>query len=1189
MRIMGLGDMVHLWSWAIISLIFNLTSILLITAIIKFGRVLPNVDFSLLFVFLALFAISSIALCLLISTFFSNANISTAATCMIYFLFFFPFQISIKARNKTFTHITLIFPQTTLGYGAAMISLYDEINKAKWKNIDEIYLEAYDVSLLECMVAFICEAIVFVILTWYKSAVSPGIYGVSLPWYFFLTRRYWLPSAVDVADFNPITDSQPAPSSNNFDAEPTDLPLTVNISGLSKVYSNGTKALDNLCLNLYEDQITALLGHNGAGKTTTMSILCGLYSPSNGTASIYGMDIRKEILSVREVLGVCPQYNVLFSHLTVAEQLKLFAALKGTPDAKIEQEVEEILNAVSLMDKKRELASALSGGMKRRLCIGIALIGGSRFVILDEPTAGVDVMSRKEIWTLLQNNKKGRTILLSTHHMDEADILSDRIAILSEGKLISLGSSIFLKNRYGESFQVVACKEDRTHDYTSIVTSIVTEATIAIRLVDHTEDELVFSIPISTNSVKLESFFANFDSKKKAYMIAEYGISAPTLQEIFVRLCPHREYIVPVHKAGILSKMKKKIRRNAVQNDQQQLVKLPVLDEDAADAGAPKDDSPQLYDEGDIPVLLSGWRLRFTHIKALLNCRWRYTIRSKKLILFEVVLPILLLFYCELYAKIQYGGEKPPSTYQPPLPLVAELFGNDTNAYVSLWDRNPESLSYQIMHSLVEPPDMGTRCVNNVPVIRRRMGVGCNREAGNGTFNWNVNRSTIPYNENVACQCTEHHVWNCTLEDYPFERIPNLTLNSTVKLWDMSYRNISQMRMVSRWSRNETSEIALVLGGLSLGHTSVRARTPPEVVSEIEGWQNFVAGLNRSAAALNINVTKSESPSIYDPFLKNMTTLDFITGVVKSMETKENVKAWFNNKLYTSLPTFVGILSNALLRVESKGLDPSNLGIITINHPMNQTLRDNFDNEASGKLVVFRITLIMLVLCVIPAGFTVFLVEERVCDAFHLQLVSGLSRLTYWITGYAFDMSVYTISIIAVLMIYVIFGVQDFAYSFGSLGSFFLVFFLHGLCAVLWAYIFQRRFQVPALSFVLISVGTFFVGIVAVLTVVIIEQLMQEDRTLLATHGICSTVFLMIPPYNLGMAIFRGVVVSRLAEIGENFLRELNRLDLLSSLPIPSLLEWSLMGIHCFCLIIHITIAAVILCIIEGEPFEFLR
>ncbi|KHJ94365.1 hypothetical protein OESDEN_05705 [Oesophagostomum dentatum] len=131
--------------------------------------------------------------------------------------------------------------------------------------------------------------------------------------------------------------------------------------------------------------------------------------------------------------------------------------------------------------------------MKRRLSIGIALVGGSRFVILDEPTAGVDVNSRKEIWTLLQNNKKGRTILLSTHHMDEADILSDRIAILSEGRLISLGSSIFLKNKFGEAFQLFACKKDRSIDYTAIITRITTEATIPIRLHDQTEEELVFS------------------------------------------------------------------------------------------------------------------------------------------------------------------------------------------------------------------------------------------------------------------------------------------------------------------------------------------------------------------------------------------------------------------------------------------------------------------------------------------------------------------------------------------------------------------------------------------------------------------------------------------------------------------------------------------------------------------------
>ncbi|VDK50516.1 unnamed protein product [Cylicostephanus goldi] len=175
MRIMGLGDMVHLWSWAFISLVLNVTSTFAITLIIKFGNLL-NADFWLVFVFLSLFAISSIALCLLLSTFFSNANISTAATCLIYFLFFFPYQLSVRARSKSFTRFTLIFPQTTLGYGVAMLALFAQVGQANWSDLRQIYLDAYGVGLIECMVAFALQAVSFIILAWYKSAVSPGKY-----------------------------------------------------------------------------------------------------------------------------------------------------------------------------------------------------------------------------------------------------------------------------------------------------------------------------------------------------------------------------------------------------------------------------------------------------------------------------------------------------------------------------------------------------------------------------------------------------------------------------------------------------------------------------------------------------------------------------------------------------------------------------------------------------------------------------------------------------------------------------------------------------------------------------------------------------------------------------------------------------------------------------------------------------
>ncbi|PIO76738.1 ABC transporter, ATP-binding protein [Teladorsagia circumcincta] len=1049
MRIMGLGDMVHLWSWAIISLIINLASTAIISAIIK-----------------------------------------------------------------------LIFPQTTLGYGSAMLAIYSDDGKGTWKDINSIYLEA----------------------------------------------------------------------SESFDSEPKDLSLTVFIAGMSKIYSNGTKALDNLTLRLYEDQITALLGHNGAGKTTTI--------------------------------------------LTVSEQLKLFAALKGTPDDRIQHDVDDILQSVSLVEKANELASTLSGGMKRRLCIGIALVGGSRFVILDEPTAGVDVTSRREIWSLLQNNKKGRTILLSTHHMDEADILSDRIALLSEGRLITLGSSMFLKNRYGDAFQ------DHSRDYTAVVTRIVTEATIPIKLSDETENELHPNIDRLT---KARGVFYDFRYEERPVLdwrvrnigtystggisIISCSINQGQLKLIFVSLSPQKEYVVPRHRAGILSKIKKGFRGGVVESDERHLINTTGSSNDtgsntavtvttasgtglATVSRSSRETPLQNFGDEMVQTPLAGWELTMSHTKAIMKSRFQYTIRSKKHVLFEVILPICLLLGCELYAKIQFGGYVALMvTSQPPLPLIPEMYGNGSFTYVSLWDRNSSSLSYQIMKTFEEPPDMGTRCVKHVPIFRRQLAAGCDPTVGNGTFNWNSNETVIPYNADVNCQCKESLVWNCTAKDYPLDSIPTVTLNTTMRVLDMSYRNISQMRLATRWWANDT--MIDVLGGFSLGHTSLRAKTPTQVQTEVQGWHLLISGINKTAAALNVSMTAAgDAPTVVDPFLKNMTVSNFITGVLGSMETQENAKAWFNNKLYTSLPIFTNILSNALLRIESKDTDPSTLGIIAVNHPMNQTVKESFDAEGSSKLIVFRIVLIVLVLCVIPAGFTVFLVEERVCDAFHLQLVSGLSRFTYWFTGYLFDMSIYILSVVAILMIYVMFGVKEFAYSFESLCCFFLVFLLYGLCAVLWAYVLQRRFDVPALSFVMISVGTFFVGIVASLTVIVIEKLMQEDPTLIGPHTVCSTVFLILPQYNLGMAIFRGSFVFQLIQLGENFLSmcdyvdqventkstrkqivlgELNRPDLASSLPIPSLLQWSLMGMHCACLTAHILIAALVLFILEREPFGFLR
>lgn len=208
----------------------------------------------------------------------------------------------------------------------------------------------------------------------------------------------------------------------------------LQLLNLVKIYDNGLKAVDNLSLTMYRDQIFALLGPNGAGKTTTISMITGLYEATHGVAEIYGINIFEEMDQVREILGVCPQYNVLFDQLTPEEHFEIFCEFKGVPHNVRNNEIRTMLGEVDLLEQKSLLSKNLSGGQKRKVNVGIALLGGSKVVLLDEPSSGLDPTARRRLWDMLKRNKRDRIIILTTHFMEEADILGDRIAIMTKGK-----------------------------------------------------------------------------------------------------------------------------------------------------------------------------------------------------------------------------------------------------------------------------------------------------------------------------------------------------------------------------------------------------------------------------------------------------------------------------------------------------------------------------------------------------------------------------------------------------------------------------------------------------------------------------------------------------------------------------------------------------------------------------------
>ena len=482
-RLMGLSNAVHWVAWFISAFIQMQVIAVVTSLILKLGSVLPQSNFFLIWGFLSLYNIANIMFSFLVSVLYSKAKVAAACAGIIYFLTYVPYLYlsimedshmlgrKVSPRSK---YIASLCSTTAFGLGAKYFAVYEvQGTGVQLANLGYSPFQNDQFNLTDVVKMMIVDSILYALLAWYIEAVFPGKYGLPRPVYFPFMKSYWIPkrrkswsigseASPEHDHCNGCTDESEEKLNDTriLEDEPVDLQLGVSIKNLSKSFKQNFKpAVDNLSLNLYQSQITALLGHNGAGKTTTMSILTGMIPASSGTASIYGNNIQDGMDLIRKSLGMCPQHNVLFESLTVEEHLWFYASLKGMSSNDIYYAVNTLLRDIGMELKRVDLVDSLSGGMKRKLSVAIAFIGNAKLVILDEPTAGVDPYARRAIWDLILKFKKGRTILLSTHFMDEADFLADRIAIMSTGKLRCCGSSMYLKCNYGSGYHLTLVKD----------------------------------------------------------------------------------------------------------------------------------------------------------------------------------------------------------------------------------------------------------------------------------------------------------------------------------------------------------------------------------------------------------------------------------------------------------------------------------------------------------------------------------------------------------------------------------------------------------------------------------------------------------------------------------------------------------------------------------------------------------
>ena len=225
-------------------------------------------------------------------------------------------------------------------------------------------------------------------------------------------------------------------------------PPAIEATGLTKSFGDFV-AVDGIDLSIEAGELFSLLGPNGAGKTTTIKMLCCLLRPTAGTATVMGHDVRQDPIAVKRVIAVSPQETAIAKHLTARENPELMAGLHGIGRADARRRTDELLDMMALSERAGERARKYSGGMKRRLSIAMALVSNPQVLFLDEPTIGLDPQSRRGVWEHIAGLKGNTTVVLTTHYLEEADALAERIAVIDTGKIVALGTPDELKRKIG--------------------------------------------------------------------------------------------------------------------------------------------------------------------------------------------------------------------------------------------------------------------------------------------------------------------------------------------------------------------------------------------------------------------------------------------------------------------------------------------------------------------------------------------------------------------------------------------------------------------------------------------------------------------------------------------------------------------------------------------------------------------
>lgn len=485
-----------------------------------FGNVLVGTDISMLIVFSLLYVISYIFFTYFVLSFMYKLTHSIILTNVVvigtYAFIFIEFYVVLdpKYNLEALKHVFSIFPPNA--YAMLLMAAYDEAQKGNTYGWNDLNRNNTMLKPWITLMWLIIDCILYFFLFLLANLTATRGFGVPLIRFRDLfNKKAWRQFNDDRRKKIYGTTTQ-----------------AICVNGASKKFGKDIQALDDVSFDIKQGEVIVLIGPNGAGKSTLINVLTGSLEPDGGSLQLFGGAETNRFVEIQKYLGVVFQDNVLFDNLNMEEHFQLFGTIRGVPDDEIMEQMNLIAEKLQLTEMLHTLSKDLSGGQKRKLCIALAMLGSSPIIVMDEPTAGVDVQSRQIIWKTIAD-LKNTTSIITCHALEEAEAICSRLFIMSGGKMPFVGTAAELRKEFKCGYLLrVDVKDDNMAPILEFAQSFVPDS----RQSEEREDTIC--MPVSSG---IPRFLVEFESKRADFGVESYSFSVEQLEDMLLKMIQQEE------------------------------------------------------------------------------------------------------------------------------------------------------------------------------------------------------------------------------------------------------------------------------------------------------------------------------------------------------------------------------------------------------------------------------------------------------------------------------------------------------------------------------------------------------------------------------------------------------------------------------------------------------------------------